>query len=220
MEWVIDLLFPLQCISCGCEGEWWCSACFKLAISPQTFLLIAPPFSAATPLLAGSPLQSISSLFVYHEDQAIGKLIKQFKYGHAHAMKELWEQMLEISLNIPANINADASIIPIPLYRRRERERGYNQAMLLAQIVAKKYSFPLQTNLKRIRETKQQVKLHRDERWANVSEAFAWKSTTPPPQKIILVDDVYTTGATMMSAAETLLAAGAKEVHGFVLAKG
>jgi len=107
----------------------------------------------------------------------------------------------------------------VPLYPRRERERGYNQAKIIGQLLAGKLGCSFAPNaLQRVRATRQQAALSRSERAENVRGAFI--SRCLPAENIILVDDVFTTGATMNACASALKAAGARRVWGFALAKG
>lgn len=201
IEWVIDLLFPIWCIVCGREGEWWCPSCIKKTYQPVCF--------------QAESLVSVTALFVYHETAPIGKMVQQYKYHHAHATRSLWDRVVWL----PDELTHNVILIPVPLFAKRERERGFNQAHILTEALSKKYHLPIMTNLERIRATKQQAKLKRTERLENMVGAFAWVGDAPVPPVVILVDDVYTTGATMRNCAEILYKNGATAVHGFVLAR-
>jgi len=114
------------------------------------------------------------------------------------------------------------TLVPLPLHPSREKERGFNQSELLAEIISKTFNLPLEKNiLIRAKNTRAQAELTDwEERQANLQNAF----TVADPENlkgknIILVDDVYTSGATMSAAAETLHKAGAKKIIGLVLAK-
>ncbi|MBA3944292.1 MAG: ComF family protein [Herpetosiphonaceae bacterium] len=111
------------------------------------------------------------------------------------------------------------AIVPVPLYARRQRERGFNQAELLAQGIGLRLDLPLLAQgLCRKRPTHQQVGLDRTERRANMVGAFRWQGS-PPPRRVLLLDDVVTTGATMEACAAALRLAGAAEVHGWAIAR-
>jgi ComF family protein len=109
-------------------------------------------------------------------------------------------------------------ILPVPLGPLREKERGYNQSVLLAEALSQKTQIPIDTKcLTRFRETRSQVGLSQDERRKNVDRAFS--ASSAPSKKILLVDDVCTTGATLQSCAKSLLDAGAESVAGLTLAR-
>src|SRR3989440_11754570 len=112
-------------------------------------------------------------------------------------------------------------VVPVPLHRQRERERGYNQADLIARPLAKRLKLPYRAVLlvrTRPRPAKQILSL--EERWTSVRSAFA---TRPGSQvdklRVLLVDDVMTTGATLDACARALREAGAKSVIGLTVAR-
>jgi ComF family protein len=112
-------------------------------------------------------------------------------------------------------------ILPVPLHLARLRWREFNQALVLARAVGKRYRLPVDPfSLERIRATDPQVRLKEKERQTNVHDAFA--ITRPEKVKgkrILLVDDVYTTGATVNECARTLCTAGARYVDVFTLTR-
>ena len=112
-------------------------------------------------------------------------------------------------------------VVPVPLHRQRERERGYNQAALIAKPLAKRLGLPYKSVLlTRIRPRPDKHILSMEERWESVRGAFA---TRPGSQidnlRVLLLDDVMTTGATLDSCAKTLRDAGARSVVGVTVAR-
>jgi ComF family protein len=104
-------------------------------------------------------------------------------------------------------------IIPMPLHKKRRCQRGFNQSELLARSLSSLLSIPLSMKaLSRIKDTRSQRGLHRDQRWRNMQAAFAARSEVVRGKTVMLVDDVYTSGATMQSASQSLLDAGAANV--------
>lgn len=209
MSWwqpALDCVFPLFCVDCKKEGEWWCTVCrTKEKIQPFDFE-------------SGGDLDMITALFKYREHSPLASLIHSFKYQYTIGVAEVWKNIVSTAeVNFPSN----CTIIPVPLFIRRERERGFNQATILAGLFAERLQLPLNTgNLVRQRPTAQQARLSKDERFKNVASAFSWQGKERIPENIILVDDVFTTGATMGECARVLKAQGAKIVHGLVLAHG
>jgi ComF family protein len=112
-------------------------------------------------------------------------------------------------------------LVPVPLHRARLRERGYNQATLIARAIADELSIPVIDNhLKRLRSTGHQAKLHRAGRMRNLTGAFG-VSRLPAPwegKSVLVVDDVLTTGATAAAVAGVLRETGAAEINLAVLA--
>jgi ComF family protein len=111
-------------------------------------------------------------------------------------------------------------IVPVPLHARRQRVRGFNQAALLAQQIGSQREIEVRERLlRRVRYTKPQIGLTPAERKENVRRAFAAECGSLDGKRILLIDDVYTTGATMTSAASALLNAGATAVSAYCLAR-
>jgi ComF family protein len=112
-------------------------------------------------------------------------------------------------------------VVPVPLHPRRLRRRGFNQSLLLARRISRRYSLPLDfTALRRIRATVPQTELSAAERRKNIRGAFAvFRAQTITEKDILLVDDVFTTGATVEECAKVLLKAGANRVDVLTLAR-
>lgn len=219
-QWLKEALFPVHCVACGKEGEWWCATCRIKDSNPRvgSFCPVCriAAYTTCADCKSKSSLDSMSSLHVYKAESEIGQLIKIFKYQHGASLVELWRELLVIDRHI---YNAPV-IIPVPLFAARERDRDYNQTALLAKIIADKYSAPLDlTSLVRIKNTKQQATLGQGERQENVLGAFDWKGSSAP-REVLLIDDVFTTGSTMQACAEVLKKHGVELVHGFTVASG
>lgn len=223
-----EILFPVYCVECQKEGEWWCEKCLqKIKVN---IIANCPACGVKTgrgescdKCRASSYLDGAVALFNYRENDPIAKLIKQFKYNFAGDLKIFWPKIIQ---KIDGNFLPwrDFTVIPIPLHARRQRERGFNQAEVLALVFAGNFKTRGVTcvlnskALSRTRHTLQQAKLSREERHRNLLNAFIWRGGTAPEQ-VILVDDVFTTGATMQEAAKVLKQAGVKEVWGLALAR-
>ncbi|MBL7170394.1 MAG: ComF family protein [Candidatus Omnitrophica bacterium] len=128
-----------------------------------------------------------------------------------HAFKKEKEWRGEIDL-----------VIPVPMDRRRERERGFNQSRLLAKYFSKNLSFPCKGDiLRKVKKTLPQVNLTREKRLVNLAGAFYLNPGESLSGKgILLIDDVYTTGATVTECSNTLLRGGARDVNVLTLARG
>jgi len=111
-------------------------------------------------------------------------------------------------------------VTAVPLSSKRRRQRGYNQAALLAHWVGLAAGLPFHPNaLLRLRDTTSQVGLHANQRRQNVAGAFQARPTTTSGKNILIIDDVTTTGATMQACSQALLAAGASQIYGLTLAR-
>ena len=110
-------------------------------------------------------------------------------------------------------------LIPVPVHPVRLRERGYNQAELLARHLSRASRLPLQNPLLRTRATTRQHRLDRAGRLRNLRGAFEVKPGTRAPPLAILVDDILTTSATLEACAAVLRAAGSQHVVGLAIAR-
>jgi competence protein ComFC len=111
-------------------------------------------------------------------------------------------------------------VVPVPIGRARQRERGYNQAALLAYPLALCTGIPYRAKaLRRKRETRSQVGLNQMERKQNVADAFMAVRELVNGKNVLVVDDVTTTGATLYACAQALLDSGSRSVYGITLAR-
>jgi ComF family protein len=155
-------------------------------------------------------------------EASMQQVIHAFKYRRRPSLSKVFGKMLAQRLqNALAREISHAVLVPVPLHRRRGRERGFNQSILLAQALAEAWKMRiLPRALERIRFTQQQATLTAPERQKNVEGAFAAASKSRlQNHTVFLVDDVFTTGATMNACATALKSAGAARVVGLVLAK-
>lgn len=170
----------------------------------------------------------IYSIFKY-KDPFVRKALWALKYdGNKHIAKLfaalLHESMIEPLTEAELYDNfTDPIVVPIPLSRERNKERGWNQAELVAKELLKlNPQFELHTNvLRKIKHTTPQTKLSREQRLHNLKNCFEVAPSVAhciKNRNIILIDDVTTTGSTIIEARRTLLSAGAKQVLAFTIA--
>ncbi|TSC75962.1 MAG: phosphoribosyltransferase [Parcubacteria group bacterium Gr01-1014_30] len=160
----------------------------------------------------------------------VKKLIAQFKYNPF--VKDLASTLAGLIIHqfeqteYPPPLLAKSGggqilIIPIPLTRKRLRQRGFNQAEEIGRELSKQLKVPLVNNvLLKTKETMPQVELSKQERIQNVKDVFFCENAEAIKKKtVLLVDDVFTTGSTMEEAARVLKESGAKEVWGITVAR-
>lgn len=205
----LDLLIPQKCLGCGANNAILCNKCLNS--------LPDAPFSKERTIFAATSYQ----------DEIVKKAIRLLKY---HGIKSLAEPLTELMFKRQDNLisklakNPEESlIIPIPLSKKRYRERGYNQAELIGQFLSDKMSIRMEINvLYKIKDIASQVEIKdREKRLKNIIGAFAVKNPEIIKNKnVILIDDITTTGATLNEARHILKQAGAKRIIGWVVAKG
>ena len=218
----VDLIFPLRCLGCGKEGDLLCPDC-RLAL-PR----IKQPYCqrCGAPLAAGylcsacisypMTIDGIRSVFRF--EGTVRQAIHQFKYRHIKAMAGTLGQLLAEHLR-SYPLTGDV-LMPVPLHPKRLRERGYNQAALLAKEINRITGVPVIDGLLvRQRDTVTQARAANAlERRANVRDAFGCRQELDG-RNMLLIDDVCTTGATLDACALALKAAGATSVWGLTAAR-
>jgi ComF family protein len=193
---VIDVLLAPRCAGCDRPGEWLCVECRDLCDPVRRGRLRAAG-------AYGGPL---------------ARAIRRFKYQGERGLAA------ELGALVAACVAADLArglvldvVVPAVLHEQRARDRGYDQARLLAAVVAEHCGLPLRAPIRRIRGSRPQVELDRTARAANVQGAFVAEAGALRGLRAALID-VATTGATLAAAAGALRAAGAREVRMYVLA--
>lgn len=149
------------------------------------------------------------------------ELIHNFKFnGKSYLYKPFAEIMMQPILE--KGFDKADLIIFIPIHRRKEAIRGYNQSELLAGYISKKLEKPLsQGNLTKTKWTREQNTLDRVERIKNLKESFSLKNANEIyGKRILLIDDIITTGSTFDECAKTLTRSGAKEINCLALTSG
>jgi ComF family protein len=220
-RFLLDLLFPPRCAGCGSPGVIWCLRCNQLVrrLLPRTCSRCGRRFPAAgrcrvcPPSPDGLPVTAIG-----HYGPPLDRALTHLKYRPDRALAEVFAGWLAEAYRL-TGWTADC-IVSVPLGRRRERQRGYNQVALIAQALDPQLEMPaLPTALRRTRETRSQVGLTPIERQRNVSDAFSADPAQVRDHSPLLLDDVYTTGATLTACARALERAGAIRVYGLTLAR-
>jgi len=226
-NYILELIFPVYCVACGKDEFWLCPKCLeKIDIKIK---LVCPLCQQENKQGRVCPScrakSSLNQLVVVadYQDKTIQNIIHLLKYNFAYEIRSAFADILDKFFRInPLKLPAACLIIPIPLHKKRRRFRGFNQAQIIGEELAKIFSLPIIIdNLQRIKYTQPQVELAAKERKNNIIGAFSLNNPLEISGKsVILIDDVYTTGSTMNEAGKVLKKAGAKEVIGFVIARG
>jgi ComF family protein len=231
-NWLVDALFPRRCLGCGRYGSYCCTACLGSLHFPRE--LSCPSCGNPSPLGAFcaecAPGRSLRGVWVaqHYGNHLVRELIHHVKYDGLTELATTLGHILVATLRAfdlpPAWHDTPRGawhLTPVPLAPLKLRQRNFNQAAVLANVVHEEAGLPLGLVLARTRHTKPQNKLTPEERAQNVAEAFAVVPGAEVHNKtFILVDDVYTSGATLEACAAALTAAGAREVWGLTVAKG
>lgn len=221
----LDLIFPKKCLGCGKLGSYICGNCIK-----EIEIVEHPICPECERQAIGGKTHpgclkrfGLDGLVVACRYKGVVRAaIKEIKYKWSYDVSRVLVDLLVANLwrfNFPQK----AILVPIPLHVRRKNWRGFNQAELICQILAKNFKVSWQNTLIRTRETRTQVGLSQNDRLINIKGAFRTAGVEPQSglkgKNVILVDDVFTTGATMFEACNTLKRAGARSVWAMVIAK-
>ena len=215
LDRLLDLALPATCPGCGAEGPPICGSC-RVALDARLAL------PAGTPLgLADGPPEPLLQLeWCAPFSGTLRRALHALKYAGERRLAEPLGQAVADRWR-RAGAGGDL-FVPIPVHATRRRERGYDQAELIAAAAGAALPLPWAPALERIRATTAQYHLDRRHRAANVAEAFVVRAGARGAVQgrwVVLVDDVVTTGATLSAAAVALLDAGALAVSAIAVAR-
>ena len=230
---LLDAIYPPKCVVCGRAGSVVCATCLNSMRPPDAPLCA---HCGATIANAGDPAPQLCP------DCTAGRRLTHFDgvrvattYEGAartailalkfRGQRRVAERLATL-MTVPfwCDIQRADIVLPMPLHASRQRERGYNQAEVLARAFANLQGLRMRGDLlERTRATEAQTRLSREERRRNVAGAFALTSHAAAEavkgRHILLIDDVTTTGSTLAAAAEPLRAAGATSIWGLTFAR-
>jgi ComF family protein len=234
---VLNLVYPENCIicaaplsrqkDCGVCETCWTKTC-ALKIQPPYCPSCGIPFQTldyndvhlcGNCILETPPYSGARSFGFYAAE--LSSVIQNLKFRGRKNLDGLLAQLLVWTFCDTWACNDFDLIVPVPLHSKRKRERGYNQAALLAECLSHHIGIPHRESLlSRVRPTLSQVGLTDLERFRNLRGAFrCLDAGRAAGQRILLIDDVMTTGATVTNASETLLAGGAARVSVLTVAR-
>lgn len=192
-NYILDLIYPPTCILCQIKSEKKiCDDCIK------------------------ELKYSKNKNFILKYEGYLKDSIYKFKYKGKKNYAKSYAKLMTFKINKKVNF-----ITYVPISKNRYKERGYNQAYLLAKEIGLYLNIEIFKGVKRIKNTKKQRGLSRKARFNNVKDAFeVFDKNKIRGKKILIIDDIYTTGATMEELSKKLLDAGAFEVYCLALCGG
>jgi competence protein ComFC len=161
----------------------------------------------------------ILALAAFEHSGVVRRALQRLKYGGAGRLASPLARAAVPSLHELLTISGRAPLVPVPVHPQRFRQRGYNQAALLAAVLGREVNLPVEDLLVRRRPTTRQHGLNRAARLHNLRGAFDVRGRMAAPAIVVLVDDILTTSATLEACALTLQSAGAQQVFGFAIAR-
>lgn len=215
---LLDVLLPPACAACGLPGAAACEACLA-SLQP-----LPPPWCGGCGAPVGVEVARCPSCRgrLVGARQAVAyagpapALVAELKDGRRRALAAVLARIVVERVPPPPTA---AVLVPVPLGPLRARERGFNQAALIARELARAWDRPVADALVRTREGDDQRGAPARARRRQAAGAFAPAGRAPAPALSWLVDDVHTTGATLADCARALRAAGAREVGATCVAR-
>lgn len=231
----LDLIYPRRCEVCeksleaGRESaaRWLCDACLDglPRIAPPYCRICGEPYDGSITgefrcgNCADLKLHFDFAVSAYHAEDAMRTLIHRFKYQRQMHLRGVLTQLLGRALEDARLSGLDKSawtLVPVPLYHARERERQYNQAWELCRELSRVAGWPAMNAMRRVRPTTAQASLSRNQRIENLRGAFAMRNSALKKKalagrNVLLVDDVLTTGSTATECARILKREGGVE---------
>ena len=232
LEAAVSLLYPPVCTLCGGKtraGEYLCER-YEAKATP----IVAPfcqqcsePFEGAIATAftcancAHRTIYFDAAVAAYRGRGIVRQIIHDFKYGRQIHLRHLVARWLYAAFDDERLRGREFDmIVPVPLHPARQRERGFNQANLLAELLTAQISIPSKPVLKRVRYTTTQTALDRAERMENLHNAFRLRrNANVRGLRVLLIDDVLTTGSTLSECARILKRSGAISVHAATAAR-
>jgi len=201
-----DFLFPPVCLVCESDTD--------------TAPLCKECLAALQPLEDALTIKDLRIRAWARFTHPLDKVIYAFKYNHRRGLARFLASGLADVLNTEPDFSKADALVPIPLHLLKRWIRTYNQSELIARALSENIGIPEVNLLRRRRVTRTQTRLSDDERMRNVAGAFRVSRRDygiVKDRSFILVDDVVTTGSTLVSAARTLMDAGAERVFGLAV---
>jgi len=232
-NFILDVLFPPICVNCkkllDKDEQIVCRHCIsKISLNTTLFCPVCRARLAENKRICHFDCQYLLGAAGNYDDLILQNLIQSFKYKNLKTLAPiLTDLLIQFIRNSDLALPADRQrirnfiVVPIPLYPRRERERGFNQAKLITKNLVEKLNLEFCDALVRLKNTKSQAQARdTEERAKNVKDCFKIIHPELVKEKnIILVDDVFTSGATINEAVKILKQNGAKKILALVIAK-
>lgn len=205
---IIALVFPKICYGCGTLLDSFekviCTACHVDA--PLTDFHLLQQNNLQEKFKEWFAVRNATALFYFQKEGVVAALIHQFKYNGVVEIGVFLGNWLGWQIKESPFYKEIHLIVPVPLHRKRERKRGFNQALIIAKEISSVIEVPLMENaLVRKKNTKQLAHIGIDERWKEIENAFEVNPILENSSKnFLLVDDVITTGATLNACSQSL----------------
>ena len=227
-EKIINLIYPQVCGICGkINNKTICSKCNIQLKKQEKMGILTKEKLEENSLEMEKHFEELMYIFKY--EGQIRELILDYKFNEKSYMYKTFVNFLLKNKKIFENIKKYDKIIPVPISKKRYKERGYNQSLLIAKEISMQISYETNNNIKlelvnncliKTKNIIEQSKLNKEDRQHNIQGVYTLKNGSILTNKsILLVDDIYTTGSTVNECCRVLQQANPNKIGVLVLAK-
>lgn len=212
MNWwssILDLISPRQCVVCGNRltptERSICSVCLRHL--PRTTYQFTPDDNPMAQLFWHlTPIERAAALIYYEPHSEMARIVYQLKYGQRPDIGEDMGRLMAVEMEFARYFEGIDALLPVPLARKRLRQRGYNQSERLAEGIRQKTGLPVITRaVGRKHFLQSQTQLSRHERQENVQDIFELRDEQSlKGRHLLLIDDICTTGATLIALVDAI----------------
>ena len=206
---IVDLVAPRRCVMCDgrldVEEEYLCLSCSNQL--PRTLFHRKPYDNPMAQLFWGlMPVERVTAWFYYAPHTRTSQILYDLKYHHQSDIGMVLGEAFASEIKDSGFFEGIDTIIPVPLAKEREQQRGYNQSLMIARGVSQATGISVMTDvLRRLHFSESQTQLDRWERLKNVEQQFqALHPEVLQGKHVLFIDDVVTTGATLIACAQAL----------------
>ena len=225
----VQLLYPSRCLLCGGAGHDGMDLCVhchqSLPFNHMACIVCALPLPLSTSkdVVCGrcqkKPPYYDQAFSVFSYQQPVIWFIQQLKFNEKLVHARLLGDLLMSSDCIDRIAGDDVCLLPVPLFKKRLRQRGFNQSIELARALSKKMGWPMELQrVQRVRETSAQTGLDAKARRKNIRGAFEVVESLPQ-KHVVIIDDVVTTGSTVNELSQVLKKSGVEQITVLSLAR-
>ena len=227
-EKIINLIYPQTCGICGkINNKTICSKCNIQLKKQEKMGMLTKEKLEENSLEMEKHFEELMYIFKY--EGQIRELILDYKFNEKSYMYKTFVNFLLKNKKIFENIKKYDKIIPVPISKKRYKERGYNQSLLIAKEISMQISYETNNNIKlelvnncliKTKNIIEQSKLNKEDRQHNIQGVYTLKNGSILSNKsILLIDDIYTTGSTVNECSRVLQQAKTNKIGVLVLAK-